>query len=71
MTKLQDGDRLDGEENTIKVKVRDPLSLPQGPITRSRSKKFQEALIGYVQEWATNKESHVRVDSNEKENKGG
>ena len=27
--------------------------MPQGPITRSRSKKLQEALIGYMQDWAS------------------
>ena len=38
VTKLDDG--LDGEDNTkIKDKAKDPLSMPQGPITRSRSKK--------------------------------
>ena len=50
--KDEDGDRLDREDNkTIKDKAKDPLSLPQGPITRSRSKKLQEALIGFMQSW--------------------
>ena len=44
--------------------------MPQGPITRSRSKKLQEALIGFVQELATNKKSHDKVDTNEKTNEG-
>ena len=49
MTKLDDG--LDGEDNIkIKDKTKDPLSMPQGPITRSRSKKLQEASIGYMQD---------------------
>ena len=41
MTKLQDGDRLNGEDNTIKVKAKDPLSLPQKPIIRSRERSFK------------------------------
>ena len=78
VTKLEDGggicigdslDGLDGEDNKetkvkVKDKAKDPLSMPQGPITRSRSKKLQEALIGYMQDWA-NQESpiaHVRSD---------
>ena len=62
VTNLEDGggicigdslDGLDGEDGKeIKVKIKDkskdPLSMPQGPITRSRSKKLQEALIGYM-----------------------
>ena len=66
VTKLEDGgsicigdslDGLDGENNKetkvkVKDKSKDPLSMPQGPITRSRSKKLQEALIGYMQDWA-------------------
>ena len=66
VTKLKDSggicigdslDGLDGEDNKetkvkVKDKAKDPLSMPQGPITRSRSKKLQEALIGYMQEWA-------------------
>ena len=47
VTKLDDG--LDGEDSKkIKDKSKDPLSMPQGPIMRSRSKKLQEALIGYM-----------------------
>ena len=63
VTKLEDGgsisrdkakDGLDGEDNkNPTVKAKDPLSMPQGPITRSRSKKLQEALIGYMQDWAS------------------
>ena len=52
LTKLDDG--LDGEDSKkIKDKAKDPLSMPQGPITRSRSKKLQEALISYMQDWAS------------------
>ena len=50
MTKLEDG-KLNGEDNKkIKDKAKDPLSVPQGPITRSRSKKIQNALIDYMQD---------------------
>ena len=54
VTKLEDGggicigdslDGLDGEDNKetkvkVKDKAKDPLSMPQGPITRLRSKKL-------------------------------
>ena len=66
MTKLDDG--LDGEDITkVKDKAKDPLSMPQGPITRSRSKKLQEALIGYIQDWASQGSSidHTRFDLSE------
>ena len=66
VTNLEDSE-LDGED--IK-KAKDPLSMPQGPLIKSRFKKLQEALIGYVQEWATNKESHVRVAINGKATEG-
>ena len=52
LTKFDDG--IDGEDSKkIKDKAKDPLSMPQGPITWSRSKKLQEALIGYMQDWAS------------------
>ena len=39
LTKFDDG--IDGEDNKkIKDKAKDPLSMPQGPITRSRSKRL-------------------------------
>ena len=66
VTKLDDG--LDGEDNKkIKDKAKDPLSMPQGPITRSRSKKLQEALIGYMQDWASQGSSidHTRSSPSE------
>ena len=28
-----------------------PLSMPQGPITRSRAKKIQQALLAHLQAW--------------------
>ena len=78
VTKLEDGggicigdslDGLDGEDSKetkvkVKDKAKDPLSMPQGPITRSRSKKLQEALIGYMQDWANQGSpiGHVRSD---------
>jgi hypothetical protein len=30
--------------------AQDPLSLPSGPITRLRAKRFKEALNGLIQE---------------------
>ena len=66
VTKLEDG--LDGEDNKkIKDKAKDPLSMAQGPITRSRSKKLQEALIGYIQDWASQGSSidHARFGPSE------
>ena len=78
MTKLEDGggicisdslDGLDGEDSKetkvkVKDKAKDPLSMPQGAITRSRSKKLQEALIGYMQEWANQGSPIAHVKSN-------
>ena len=78
VTKLKDdggiciGDGLDGldgedsKETKVKVKdkAKDPLSMPQGPITRSRSKKLQEALIGYMQDWANQGRPIAHVMSN-------
>ena len=57
-------DGLDGEDNKEnKDKAKDPLSMPQGPITRSRSKKLQEALIGYMQAWDNQRSPIVHVRS--------
>ena len=78
VTKLKDSggicigdslDGLDGEDNKetkvkVKDKAKDPLSMPQGPITRSRSKKLQEALIGYMQELANQGSPIAHVKSN-------
>ena len=78
MTKLKDGggicigdslDGLDGEDSKetkvkFKEKAKDPLSMPQGPITRSRSKKLQEALIGYMQEWTNQGRPIAHIRSN-------
>ena len=36
--------------------AQDPLSLPSGPITRLRAKRFKEALNGLIQEnWVDSK----------------
>ena len=39
--------------------VKDPLLVPEGPITRSRAKKIKEAMLGLVKETmaATSKEN--------------
>ena len=66
LTKLDDG--LDGEDNKkIKDKTKDPLSFPQVPSIGSRSKKLQEALIGYIQDWASQGSSidHARFGPSE------
>ena len=66
MAKLKDG--LDGEDNKkTKDKAKDPLSMLQGPITRSRSKKLQEALIGYIQDRASQGSpiGHARIGPSE------
>ena len=62
-------DGLDGEDSKeskveVKDKAKDPLSMPQGPITRSWSKKLQEALIGYMQDWANQGSPIAYVRSN-------
>ena len=57
-----EGNGLDEEDQqargarVINRIINDGLDLPQGPITRSRSKKLQQALSGFFQGWA-NKES--------------
>jgi hypothetical protein len=40
--------------------AQDPLSLPSGPITRLRAKRFKEALNGLIQEnWADSKKTKM------------
>ena len=66
VTKLED--ELNGEDNKkIKDKANDPLSMLKVPMTRSRSKKLQEALIGYMQDWASQGSSidHTRSSPSE------
>ena len=70
MDKLKDGggicisDSLDGLNGEDIKETKDPLSMPQGPITRSRSKKLQETLIGYMQDWANQGSPIAHVRSN-------
>ena len=53
------------------VIVHDPLNVPDGPITRSRAKKFKEAMVGLVQStWAefghpVNKTSTFKIGFNQ------
>jgi hypothetical protein len=51
--------------NGAKV-AQDPLSLPSGPITRLRSKRFKEALNGLIQEnWADSKKTKMGSNNNQ------
>ncbi|XP_062086346.1 uncharacterized protein LOC133792455 [Humulus lupulus] len=44
----------------------DPLSLPSGPITRLRAKRFKEALNGLIQEnWADSKKTKMGSNNNQ------
>jgi hypothetical protein len=46
-------------ENGAEV-TQDPLSLPSGPITRLRAKRFKDALNGLIQEnWADSKKTKM------------
>ena len=42
-------DEHDQEGKDQVEEVSTPISMPQGPITRSKSKKLQQALIHYLQ----------------------
>jgi hypothetical protein len=45
--------------------AQDPLSLPSGPITRLRAKRFKEALNGLIQEnWADSKNTKMGSNNN-------
>ena len=59
-------------KDKAKDKDKDPLSMPQGPITRSRSKKLQEALISYIQDWANQGSPiiHIRFNPSKDFNEG-
>ena len=46
---VQEEEHLRGLGKTQGQNLRDPLSLPSGPITRLRAKRFKEALNGLVQ----------------------
>jgi hypothetical protein len=43
--------------------AQDPLSLPSGPITRLRAKRFKEALNGLIQEIGANSKK-TKISSN-------
>jgi hypothetical protein len=46
--------------------AQDPLSLPSGPITRIREKRFKEALNGLIQEnWANSKKAKMNSNNNQ------
>jgi hypothetical protein len=46
--------------------AQDPLSLPSGPITRLRAKRFKEALNGLIQEnWADSKKAKMGSNNNQ------
>jgi hypothetical protein len=46
--------------------AQDPLSLPSGPITRLRAKRFKEALNGLIQEnWADSKNTKMGSNNNQ------
>ena len=46
---MQEEEHSRGLDETRGQRSRDPLSLPSGPITRLRAKRFKEALNGLVQ----------------------
>ena len=46
---VQEEEHSRGLDETQGQRSRDPLSLPSGPITRLRAKRFKEALNGLVQ----------------------
>jgi hypothetical protein len=46
--------------------AQDHLSLPSGPITRLRAKRFKEALNGLIQEkWADSKKTKMGSNNNQ------
>ena len=46
---VQEEEHSRGLGETQGQRSRDPLSLPSGPITRLRAKRFKEALNGLIQ----------------------
>jgi hypothetical protein len=53
-------------EHTHGNGVQDPLSLPSGPITRLRAKRFKEALNGLIQEsWADFENTKMGSNNNQ------
>ena len=58
---LVDHTLADGDEF-----AQDPLSLPSGPITRHRAKRFKETLNGLIQEiWADSKKTKMGSNANQ------
>ncbi|KAI3443970.1 hypothetical protein Pfo_000635 [Paulownia fortunei] len=47
---IQEGELTRGIGRTQDRQLHDPLSLPSGPITRFRAKRFKEALYGLIQQ---------------------
>jgi hypothetical protein len=48
--------------------LKDPLHVPVGPITTTRSKKIKEAYNGLIQEiWGDSKMGHSKLGPNEDE----
>jgi len=47
-----DGQEL-GREEHVDEEISNPIVLPRGPITRSRAKKIQQALICHLQDLVT------------------
>ena len=48
--RIQEGELIRGLGMTQDQQLHDPLSLPIGPITRFRAKRFKEALYGLIQQ---------------------
>ncbi|KAI3450233.1 hypothetical protein Pfo_006898 [Paulownia fortunei] len=49
-SRIQEGELTRGLGRTQDRQLHDPLSLPSGPITRFRAKRFKEALYGLIQQ---------------------
>ena len=54
----------EGEDNVTQT-TEDPLRVPVGPITRSKSKQLRQLFIGYVQRWWKSKSSPIAKDEEE------
>ena len=56
-----------GDENQQAL-LKDPLHVPVGPTTRTRSKKIKEALNGLIQDiWADSTMGHSKLGPKEDE----
>ena len=56
---------MDGQGSGTKF-AQDPLSLPSGPITRLKAKRFKEALNGLIQEsWADSEKMKSNMGQND------